>query len=262
MDAAAAEQVGVRTGLSKALGGYSAYGWKGRIGLVTPSTNTTLEPEFARMAPDGVSVHASRVYQAGRQEPSSYRRMADDIETAARLLATAEVDVIAFGCTSCTYFVSPDEVRDTMAREAGCPTVLTADAVVDALRELGVRRVSLLGPRTEFVTLREVEFLESQGFEVVAHACLGLGENEEERRGIGRVPPETVYRLAREGDRAEAEALFVSCTQLPVVGMIGELEELFGKPVVSSNQATLWRCLRTIGVADRRPGFGSLLADR
>lgn len=261
MDAAAVEQAGERTSLSKALGRYSAYGWKGRIGLITPSTNTTLEPEFARMVPDGVSVHASRVYQAGPQEPSSYRRMADEIESAARLLATAEVDVIAFGCTSCTYFVSPDEVRETMAREAGCPTVLTANAVVAALRELGVRRVSLLGPRIEFVTLREVEFLQSEGFEVVAHACLGLGENEEERRGIGRVPPEAVYRLAHDADRPEAEALFVSCTQLPAVGLVGELEELFGKPVVTSNQATLWRCLRMMGVRDRRQGFGTLLAD-
>ncbi len=70
---------GERTGLAKALSLFSTYGWRGRIGLVSPSTNTTLEPEFWRLAPEGISVHVARVYQAGPQEPSTYRRMADDI---------------------------------------------------------------------------------------------------------------------------------------------------------------------------------------
>jgi arylmalonate decarboxylase len=250
-----------QSSLTKALGFYSAYGWKARIGLITPSTNTTLEPELARMAPDGVAVHASRVYQAGGQQPPSYRRMADDVATAATLLATAEVDVVAFGCTSCTYFVPPDEIRDTMTETCRCPAVLTADAVVAALRELEITRVSLIGPRTRYVTDREVGFLEASGFEVVASACLGLGATEEERRAIGRVPPQAVHRLARAANRAEAEAIFVSCTQLPTVAMIAELEGLLGKPVVTSNQATLWHSLRTIGVVDRVQGFGELLAE-
>jgi arylmalonate decarboxylase len=250
-----------QSSLTKALGFYSAYGWKARIGLITPSTNTTLEPELARMAPDGVAVHASRVYQAGGQQPPSYRRMADDVATAATLLATAEVDVVAFGCTSCTYFVPPDEIRDTMTETCRCPAVLTADAVVAALRELEITRVSLIGPRTRYVTDREAGFLEASGFEVVASACLGLGATEEERRAIGRVPPQAVHRLARAANRAEAEAIFVSCTQLPTVALIAQLEGLLGKPVVTSNQATLWHSLRTIGVVDRVQGFGELLAE-
>src|SRR5690349_1313749 len=112
-----------RSSLSKALSLYSAYSWRGRIGLISPSTNTTLEPEFARMTPDGVGVYVSRVYQAGRQEPSSYQRMADDIESASTLLATSEIDVIAFGCTSCTYFVPPDSVREAMKKSSRCPAI-------------------------------------------------------------------------------------------------------------------------------------------
>jgi arylmalonate decarboxylase len=248
-----------RTGLSKALSLYSTYGWRGRIGLVSPSTNTTLEPEFWRLAPDGVSIHVARVYQAGPQEPSTYRRMADDIATAATLLATAEVDVIAFGCTSCTYFVPPEEIRATMAEKAHCPTVLTADAVVDALRALNVRRVALASPRTEFVTKRELDFLASSGFEVVSSRSLGLGATEEERRYIGRVPSETLYRLVASVVRPEADAIFVTCTQLPTLPMIARLEAEFGKPVVTSNQATVWRCLRHIGFTAPIRGYGRLL---
>lgn len=250
------------TGLSKALSLYSAYSWRGRIGLVSPSTNTTLEPEFWRLAPEGVSVHVARVFQSGPQEPSTYRRMADDIATAATLLATAEVDVIAFGCTSCTYFVPPEEIRATMAEKAHCPTVLTADAVVDALRALNVRKVALASPRTEFVTKRELQFLADSGFEVVASRSLGLGATEEERRYIGRVPSETLYRLVASVVRPEADAIFVTCTQLPTLPMIERLEEEFGKPVVTSNQATVWRCLRHIGFTAPIPGYGRLLGAR
>lgn len=248
-----------RTGLAKALSLFSTYGWRGRIGLISPSTNTTLEPEFWRLAPEGVSIHTARVYQAGPQEPSTYRRMADDIATAATLLATAEVDVIAFGCTSCTYFVPPEEIRATMAEKAHCPTVLTADAVVDALRALNVRKVALASPRTEFVTERELKFLASSGFEVVASRSLGLGSTEEERRYIGRVPTETLYRLALSVNRSEADAVFVTCTQLPTLPMIERLEKELGKPVVTSNQATFWRCLQHIGFAGSIKGYGRLL---
>jgi arylmalonate decarboxylase len=196
----------------------------------------------------------------GRQgDDASYRRMADGIANAAMLLATAEIDVIAFGCTSCTYFVPPDEIRATMAEHTGCPTVLTAEAVVAALRHLGVRRVAVVGPRTELVTRREVEFLGAEDFEVVSARCLGLGATEEERRGIGRVPPQVLHRLAVAADRPEAEALFVSCTQLPALAMIEPLETLLGKPVVTSNQATFWRCLQLIGYTQPIAGFGKLL---
>jgi arylmalonate decarboxylase len=251
-----------RTGLSKALSLYSAYGWRGRIGLVSPSTNTTLEPEFWRLAPEGVSVHTARIFQAGPQEPSTYRRMADDVATAATLLATAEVDVIAFGCTSCTYFVPPEEIRSTMAEKAHCPTVLTADAVVDALKQLNVRRIALASPRTEFVTQKELKFLADSGFDVVAARSLGLGVTEEERRYIGRVPSETLYRLALSVDRPEAEALFITCTQLPTLPMIERLEAQLGKPVITSNQATVWRCLRHIGYTLPIKGYGRLLDPR
>ena len=252
-----------RTGLSKALSLYSAYGWRGRIGLIAPSTNTSLEPEFYRMAPEGVSVHVSRVHQMGAQgDQSSYQRMADGIATASMLLATAEVDVVAFGCTSCTYYVPADEIRAMMTAKTARPSVVTAEAVVEALRYLNVRRVAAVGPRTELVTSREVEFLGKEGFEVVSSRYLGLGATEEERRGIGRVPPEVLYKLAVAADTPEAEAIFVSCTQLPTVSMIAKLEARLGKPVVTSNQATLWRCLQLIGVTEPIPGFGMLMNNR
>jgi arylmalonate decarboxylase len=109
------------------------------------------------------------------------------------------------------------------------------------------------------VTERELEFLAHAGFEVVASRSLGLGASEEERRYIGRVPTEALHRLASSVNRPEAEAVFVTCTQLPTLPMIERLEVEFGKPVITSNQATLWRCLRHIGFTGRIKGYGRLL---
>ena len=230
-----------------------------RIGLVTPSTNTTLEPEFNRMAPAGVTVHAARVYQSGGQQMDSYVRMAADIGTAAMHLATAEVDAIAFGCTSCTYFVDPAEISRTMSEATGAPAILTATAVVEGLRALGAWRVALAGPRTEFVTRREAEFLESEGFEVVSCEWLGMGATDATRRAIGRVPPEEVHALAARADRPAADAIFISCTQLPTAPLIAELEARFAKPLVTSNQALLRKCLLACGIKPDVKGYGTLL---
>src|SRR5574341_1068968 len=80
--------------------GYSTYGWRARIGLVLHSLNVTMEPEMARLMPAGVSVHTARVMTRGMTTPDSYREMAGDVERAAEVLETADVDIVAYACTS------------------------------------------------------------------------------------------------------------------------------------------------------------------
>ncbi len=250
------------SGLSKVLSSYSPYSWRGRIGVIVPSTNTTLEPEFSRMAPAGVTVHVARIIQSGAQEVSSYRRTVEEVAVAAEMLATAELDTIALGCTSCTYFVPPQTVGEAIKEASGFEPILAATAVVEALKAVGAKRVVVVGPRTEFVTRREIEFLEHAGLEVIGWQCLGLGVSEEERRFIGRVPVEVVHRLVLTADRDDADAIFIGSTQLPTIPLINELEQVLGKPVVTSNQATFWQCLQAIGIATPIPGFGTLLSEK
>ena len=246
---------------TKALALYSPYGWRGKIGLICPSTNTSIEPEFHAMAPDGIAIHVARAFQDGPQEPALYKQIAENVELASRDLGSAHVDVIAFGCTSCTYFVPAEEIRETMTRMSGAPALLTADAVVEALKAVGARRIALATPRTDFVNRRETEWLGEQGFDVVSVQGLQLGETALERANIGRVPPEVAFRLGAAVDRPEAEAVFVSCTNLPSLAIIDRLERELGKPVITSNQATFWRALRIIGSGARLTGYGRLLED-
>jgi arylmalonate decarboxylase len=116
-------------------------------------------------------------------------------------------------------------------------------------------------PYLDFVNRREVTFLEKHGFTVTKYLGLELGKNQQERRCIGHVPPEAVYRMALEIDTPEAEAIFISCANLATLDVIEEIEHTLGKPVVTSNTASFWACLRTLRINSSIVGYGRLLSD-
>ena len=245
----------------KAVQMYSPYGYRAKIGLIVPSTNTVNEPEFNMMAPHGVSIHGARIMLLGKATEESYIKMGEETSRAAAELGTAEVDVIAWGCTSGSVVVPREQLEGQIVEASGIQAVTTIGAVLAALDTLGAKRVALGTPYVDFVNQAEVKFLEDAGYEVTSMYGLELGETQEERRGIGRVPPESLFRLVRYIDRPEADVIFLSCTNLATVEVIAELEEEVGKPVITSNQATFWHSLRTAGLRDKIEGFGSLLED-
>jgi arylmalonate decarboxylase len=154
-----------------------------------------------------------------------------------------------------------EKIERMIVEASGIAGVATISAVTAALRTVGAKKIALGTPYVNFVNEAEVEFLVDAGFEVISWYGFELGETQEERRGIGRVPPESLYRLARYIDRKEVDTIFLSCTNLATVNMIAGIEEEIGKPVVTSNQATFWRALRMAGVPDKIEGFGRLLAE-
>jgi arylmalonate decarboxylase len=245
----------------KPVADYSPYAWRARIGLIIPSTNTINETEFWRMVPEGVTVHSARATSTGEFSEAYFQRLRDAGMRCAEDLATAEVDVIAYGCTSGSIVCPLEEIVADIEGQTGIRTIATAGAVVTALRALGVRRVAVATPYVDFINEAEREFLQGRGFEVTSLHGLRLGETQAERRAIGRVPPEHVYRMARLVDRPEAEAIFISCTNLASIGMITRIEQDLGKPVVTSNQACLWNALRLAGIPDRVDGYGRLLSE-
>jgi maleate cis-trans isomerase len=139
--------------------------------------------------------------------------------------------------------------------KAACPVVATSAAMVDALQHVEIRRLALATPYIDSVTEVEQRFLEESGFQVVA--CRGLGLSGD---AIREVPPERVRDLALEVDHPDAQALFISCTDLRALEIVAGLEEALNKPVLTSNQVTLWALLRACGYVSKLPGLGRLLA--
>jgi maleate isomerase/arylmalonate decarboxylase len=242
---------------------YRPYGWRAKIGLIVPPTNTVNEGEWARMAPEGVTIHVTRMkLHADSASREGERELYTDIEKAARDLAAASVDAIAYGCTAGSMVMPLSQLTDYMAGIAGVPCVATAPSLVHACRALGAARIALATPYHGALNAHERDFLAANGIEVVALKGLGIGAGgPHEYVRISRVPKEEVVAHAVAVDRPEAQALVISCTDFATLEAVPALERTLGKPVVTSNQATFWAALRAAGVADRFASFGRLLRD-
>jgi maleate isomerase len=229
-------------------------GWRARIGPIVPSSNTTAEPELSRVVPAGVSVHAARM-PLEDVTADDLDAMADRAVECAELLSHADIDVVAYGCTTGSLLHGHGfdaELEATIEATADCPAVATALSVERALDALDCQRIALATPYVEDLTRREVEYLEESGHEVVAVDGRGLEANTD----IGSLAPEDAYRQVKAllADD-EPDCLFVSCTNYPSLSVVEALERDCGLPVVTSNAATVWDALRTVDVdTDGLPG--------
>ncbi len=233
-----------------------------RIGLLIPSTNTTCEADFQMVVPRGFSVHGQRLWLTNDAlGDEGMVRMNAEIETGARYLATARVDAISYGCTTGSFFKGPGWDRDMIAlieRTAGVPAVAASPSVVEALRTLGARRISVATPYPEWNNTRLRAYLEAQGFDVLnleAEPVAARAGNQ----GINDQEPDVGAEFASRACRADADALLCSCTAWRSVEAAEEIEQRTGKPVVTSNQASIWLALRRLGHAEPIAGFGRLL---
>ena len=238
---------------------------KQRLGLLVPSQNTTMEDDFTRWMPDSVRMHVNRLYSSPERSGSfaeGLQAMGDRVEETARIISNVPLDVIAFGCTSGSFLnglgYDLDIIRRIEGASGGVKTVATARAVIDALKELGVKKIAASSPYPEDINKRLRQFLADAGFEVVSFDNVEASQ----MGGIDSLQPEVAYELGKSVDRPEAEAIFISCTAFRAAEVVDDLEKATGKPVVTSNQATFWACMRALEVAESIPGAGKLLKER
>lgn len=233
-------------------------GWRGRVGIILPATNLLLETALPRMAPEGVTFHTARLSTSSSASADSLKEMSKQIVSAARDLASAEVDLIAYCCTASSFIQGrshDEEVIGGIAEATKVPTVTTMGSIVDAMKQLGIRRPVVVSPYVEQLEKLEVKYLESEGFEIAASACMGISD----MMGLHDPLPGEVYRLTRQTFVDDADGVLISCNALRAHVVAESLEASLGCPVVTSLTATLWGALRAIGVNDSIPGYGQLL---
>lgn len=240
------------------------YGWRGRIGLLVPAVNTVVEPEMFRMMPEGVTVHSARMGEPIDEGPSrdalsDHKHMVREAIRAARDIAGARVDVIAFACTSGSFFdgsAGERKLLESIQQAAGIPAVTAIGAVLEALNELGARRLILATPYTDQFNDLEVAFLRSQGYEVLRSRGLKIPDAFD----TALESDDRAYRLARETFDPSADVIFISCTNFPTLNIISALEADTGLPVVTSNLAIAWACLRRLHASPQTAGLGRLFS--
>lgn len=230
-----------------------------RIGLLVPSSNTTVEPEFQRALPAGVTLHAARLFLAEIASDSILNTV-HDLEIQSRNLASADVDVIVLGAAAPSFLKGLGYDRELIKKieaATGKRATTTSTALIEALQYLGVSRIVLGSAYDDKVNAIARSFLEANGIQVLAAHGLGLVDN----LVVGRLDVSSAYELARKIDRPDAEAIVLSCTNWKTMDAIERLERELGKPVISTTQASVWAALRAIGGIEGVPGYGRLLRD-
>ena len=232
------------------------YGWRAKIGLLVPMTNTTIEPEFNKLAPDGVSIFAARLPTLGVDTVESLLEMQKHLEEACDRLAI-NPDIIVYGCTtgSLVKGVGFDkEIARKIEDTSRVPATTTSTAVVDAFLRMKIKQIVIGTPYNDELNEREVNFLEKSGFTVLNVKGLNLSPSERREKD-----PIVAYRLAKEVFHPRADGVFISCTNFRTIEIIEKLERDLNRPVITSNQATMWKALRIVGINDHIKGYGKLL---
>jgi maleate isomerase len=245
-----------------------------RIGQIVPSSNTTMETEIPAMLNSRLDLfpqerftfHSARMRMM-HVTPEELKKMDVDSDRCAIELSDARCDVLAYACLVAIMCQGPgyhrvSEARlgrTTEANGAPTPIVSSAGALIEGIKALGARRVSIITPYMKPLTQQVVEYIESEDIEVIDSISLEVPDNLE----VGRLDPMNLIGHADRLDVSGADAVVLSaCVQMPSLAAIQRVEDRLGKPVLSAAVSTVYRILKTLDLAPRVPNAGSLLSGR
>lgn len=216
-----------------------------RLGLLLPASNSTMEKELQQYLPTGVSLHVSRMH-VGEVNPEELLAMSKEAPETAKLLAECQPDLLLYGCTSGSFILGKGfdiELEENINKATGIPVITTSGAVLELFASYGIKRIAVGTPYIDSVNERLVSFLTDNGYDVVSMVGLGHTDNT----NIGRLTPWDAMQLAEKANRDDADAVFLSCTNMQTLESLSAMSALLGKPVLSSNYASLLQSIQMLG---------------
>jgi maleate isomerase len=237
-------------------------GWRARIGLLVPDALIPTEPWFYRLAPRGVTFLTTRMDFGKTATAETIVKLKETALRGAKELANAEVDIIGYCCTSGSFIGGKgydQAIIEEIQNVTGIPTTTTTTACVEALKVLNFRSLVLVTPYVQAVDEIEKEFLEQHDFNVIGTG----GKNLENVMEMAKLRAGEWYRLARDtyNKHPDADGIFISCMTVKPMDIIQPLENDTKRPVITADQATLWKLLRMAGINESIQGYGKLLSD-
>jgi maleate isomerase len=225
------------------------------IGLIIPSSNRLTEPQFNAYAPPGVGIHVTRLRMTGKfRKPLS--ELKRPLVEAAEALSDVKPGMIVFHCTANSMesgLAHEKAVIEIIEQASGCPTITTAQAITQAFDRFGIKKLVLISPYVKATNQLEVNYLTETGYTVLHELGLGL-----ETHAYSTVTPQEWKNIVKENTRTDADGYFLSCTNTRMIEAVEDLENDLDKPVINSNPATLWACLKKLGVVHTDKKLGRL----
>lgn len=216
-----------------------------KLGLMVPANNTTMEAELSAWL-DGATCRTLRIPRGkGLLGPAEIPAYVEQALELAKAYYPAQTDIVAYGCTAAGFIGGPArdaDIQHKLAAITGKPVVTTASAMIAVLRHIGAKRIVVVTPYLDLVNERLRHYLQQSGITVTRLASFKAETTDE----LAAITPQQIKTLARETMIADADAMFIACSQLPTKDILDDLERGFGKPVWSSIKATAWHAQRVL----------------
>ncbi len=228
-----------------------------RIGLIALATDFIIEKDFIKIIKDkDIDFFVNRIECYNPLSKDNLIKMSEKItDVTKNILPDENIDCVVYGCTSGTIAVGYDTI-ERKVKEAKPKAKITtpSTAAIKALKKLNIKKLAIFTPYSKKLNDEIIDYFSSQGFNIVANTYLDIAADYD----IGKVDQNFLFKTLSQIEIKNADALFISCTALPVLNLIERLENELGKPVITSNQSLIWDTLESIGMNKNILGFGKL----
>ena len=228
-----------------------------RVGLIALASDFMIEKDFINVIKDkDIDFFVNRIECYNPLTAENLIKMSEKVtEVTKDILPDQEIDCVVYGCTSGTIAAGHDSIEKKVKLAKPEAKVTTpSTAAIKALKKFNVKNLSVFTPYSKELNDEVVEYFRNEGFNIVSNSYFAIESDSD----IGKVDQNYLYDVLSKIDLKDADALFVSCTALPVLPIIEKLEKKLDKIVLSSNQALIWDTLERIGKNKSIEGFGKL----
>ena len=229
-----------------------------RIGLITLGSDFRIEKDFNNVIYGrDIDLYVNRIHCYNPLTNETLAKMSDDITDVTRdILPDQKIDCVAYGCTSGTIAIGEDKVRDKiLLAKPGCYVTTPVTSAVKAFKKMNINKIALFTPYPDAVNKSILEYFSQKNIEVLSFASFNLNLDSE----IANVDPNYILEISSKLEMKNVDALFISCTALPVLNILNKLEVKLKKLVLSSNQTLIWDTIRSTGYKSPINGYGKLL---
>ena len=229
-----------------------------KVGLLALSTDLTIENDFQSICQKlPFDLFVNRIHNENPLTKSNLLKMYDQIESVTeKILPGQKINTVAYACTSGTIAIGEDKVKEKVQlAKPDCYVTNPITSAIKAFEVLNIKKIALFTPYPESVNKTVLEYFSKKNINITSFSTFNIDLDED----IAKVDPKYLSETLTKVDISEADALFISCTALPALEIIDEVEKKINKIVLSSNQTLIWDTLRSIGYKSPVEGYGKLL---
>ena len=228
-----------------------------RVGLITLASDFRIEKDFNNVIyGKEIDLYCNRIHCYNPLTTEMLKKMADDIPKVTKdILPDQKLDCVAYGCTSGTIAAGYKSIFEKVNSAKPNTKVTTPiTSAINALKSLKIRKLSIFTPYTDEINQSVINYFKKENIEIDGLSYFDIASDID----IGKVDPQHVFDTLTKINLTKSDALFVSCTALPVLSIIKDLEKKMGKVILSSNQTLIWDTLKQINFKDEVAGYGEL----